>query len=116
MDDYDPTQESLEVAVPPSPMDPDGLLVWMPAEESGAMPPELAAALEKRHVRDVGLNNAGNDRPVAVRMNLALDAVHAVCHRMPVRPDRIRVGGIAGGGETATRMALLFADGIRSRL
>jgi len=115
-DDYDPTQESFEVAVPPSPMDPDGLLVWIPAAPSGAMPPELGPALEKCHVRYAGLNNAGNERPVAVRMNLALDAVHAVCQRMPVRPDRIWVGGISGGGKTASRMALLYPEVFRGGL
>ena len=116
VDDYDPTQESFEVAVPPSPMDPDGLLVWIPAAPSGAMPPELGSALEKRHLRYVGLNNAGNERPVAVRMNLALDAVHAVCRRMPVRPDRIWVGGISGGAKTASRLALLYPEVFRGGL
>ncbi|MBI5489103.1 MAG: hypothetical protein HY905_17340 [Deltaproteobacteria bacterium] len=116
VDEYDPAKESFVVAVPPSPMDPDGLLVWIPAADSGAMPAELTSALEKRHIRYVGLNHAGNERPVAVRMNLALDAVHAVCARMPVRPDRIWIGGISGGAKSASKLALLYPEVFRGGL
>ena len=36
--------------------------------------------------------------------------------RRPVRPDRIWVGGISGGGKTASRMALLYPEVFRGGL
>ncbi len=113
-DDYVSSQESFELVSPVPPatgaVAPMGLLVWISSAGSGRPHPSILPLLKARNLAFAGLNRAGNDRPVPIRMNLALDAVHAVTKRMPIDPERIYVGGISGGGRRSSKVALLYPE------
>jgi len=110
----------------PEPMDPDydlenesfflvapkgqklGLFVYISPSSQGTVPGHMLAVLAKHKLIYVSPNHAGNPRSVLHRMGLALDAVHNLRKRFYLDPDRIYIGGISGGGRTASMLGLLY--------
>lgn len=92
------------------PAHPVGLLVWINAGPDGRPPAAFSAALDELGIACIGPDNAGNDRPVVDRFQLALDALFAASERLHVDPRRVYLTGISGGGRTVTRLACCFPD------
>lgn len=107
-----PAEESFEVFVPePEASRRPGVLVWISPTPRGGLPdPAMTAVLESRQMIWIGPNRAGNSRPRADRIRLALDAVAALRRSHDVDPQRIYVGGYSGGGRMASILAIHFAD------
>lgn len=92
------------------PARPAGLLVWINAGPQGSIPPMFVQAMDELNIACVGIENVGNDRAVAERYQLALDAVFAASARVHVDPRRVYVTGISGGGRVSSMMQACFAD------
>ncbi len=110
--EYELTGESFEVFVPES-YDgerPFGLLVWVSPMPSGKLPPKWEPMIEKHNLVWVGANSSGNERPVAARFGLALDAVHNVSKQYKIDPARVYVAGFSGGGKVASMLGVLYPD------
>jgi dienelactone hydrolase len=87
-----------------------GLLVWISPGDSGVIPDEWLGALARRNLIAVGADRSGNDRGVAYRLSMALDAVHNLKARYSIDPKRVYVTGFSGGGRTASRAGMTFPD------
>lgn len=111
-EDYEVTQESIDLWLPPSsaPERPMGLFVWISASYDATPSPQYLPILAARRIIWAGANRAGNDRKVPVRLNLALDTAHYVLTHYPVDPGHVYVGGFSGGGRTSSTAALLYPD------
>lgn len=92
------------------PAKPIGLLVWINAGPDGRVPETFAKGADELGIACVGVENAGNDRPVVDRFQLALDTLFAASERIHVDPRRVYITGISGGGRTSTRLACCFPD------
>ena len=105
-------EESFEVVVPEGYAREKsfGLLVWVSPMPTGSVPDEWLAPLAAREMIAVGAHNSGNDRGVAYRVALALDAVHNLKALYSIDPKRIYVTGFSGGGRTAGRLGFTFPD------
>lgn len=89
---------------------PVGLLVWINAGNEGGPPQVFTKACDELGIACVGIANVGNDRPVANRYQLALDAVFAASTRLHVDPRRVYVTGISGGGRVSSMLGACFPD------
>lgn len=111
--DYELANESFSFYVPAD-YDPDGepygVVVWVSAFDTGAIPAELRAIFDERHLIWVGPNDDGNRRHLFPRMGLALDAAANVLEIYNVDPDRVFVSGLSGGGKVAAMLAVAWAD------
>jgi predicted esterase len=87
-----------------------GLLVWCNAGRGGRMPGQLEALLAKKRLIGVGAYDAGNDRGVAVRIGLMLDAVWNLRQRYALDEHRIYCGGVSGGAKAAEMAAMAYPD------
>jgi hypothetical protein len=92
------------------PKRPAGLLVWVSAEQAGGVPEVFNAALDELGIIGVGIKNIGNDREVADRFQLPMDAVWTVSRRYHVDSRRVYLSGISGGGRVVSRMIICFPD------
>jgi len=114
--DYDLASETFSFYVPPD-YDPEGepygVVVWVSAFDSGAIPPELRAVFDERRLIWIGPNDDGNRRHLFPRMGLALDAAENVLNLYHVDPDRVYVSGLSGGGKVAAMLAVAWADVFR---
>ncbi len=110
--DYRVAEESFELFVPADcRLRPGcGLLVWIAAGASGHLPRSWRGPLADARLVWAGANAAGDERPLAVRVNLALDAVANMRRLLAVDARRLYVGGLAGGGRAASAAALLYPD------
>ncbi len=96
---------------------PHGVLVWISADASGSLPrPEWRQVLAAHRLVWVGPNRVGNEREIALRIGLGLDAVGAAKRRFVLDEARVFVGGFSGGAKTAFRAQLLFPDVFRGAL
>lgn len=90
-----------------------GVLVFIPASDSGEMPPHWAAALDQRQIIWIAPDGFGNSRPTAQRVLAALMALRLARAAERVDTSRLYVAGISGGGRVAsqciTRFPALFA-------
>jgi len=117
--DYQARDESFEIVLPENIAEGDsvGLLVWICASQSGALPrSDWAPVLAAHHLAFIGPNRAGNEREIASRLGLALDSVLAARRRINVDTHRLFVGGISGGAKTAFRALLYFPEVFQSAL
>lgn len=111
--DYDLATERFSLYVPPdydAAGEPFGVVVWVSALESGAIPPQLRAAMDERRLIWIGANNAGNRRHLFPRAGLALDAAENVQRFYHIDPDRVFVSGLSGGGRMAAMEAVSYPD------
>jgi hypothetical protein len=112
--EYDLADESFEVYVPPGckPGAPHGLLVWISSGEA-AVPPGWLDVFRRHKLIWACANNAGNRREGAIRLWLALDAVHNMTRRYSVDEDRVYIGGFSAGGALALLTVQWFPDVFR---
>lgn len=89
---------------------PCGLLVWISADASGHLPRSWAGPLERARLLWVGADDAGDGRPLSLRVNLAVDAAWNVLQLLPVDPERVYVAGLLGAAQSAVVAALLYPD------
>ena len=87
-----------------------GLLVWIDSSDRGACPPAWKATLARHNLIWIGGNNSGNARAVNIRFGMAIDAVHNMKKRYTIDPDRIYVGGVSGGGRSASMLTIGFPE------
>jgi hypothetical protein len=104
--------EKFFLRVPPGldPKKPAGLLVYINAAPDGKPPEVLFKGLDELGIACVGIENAGNDRPVVDRFQLVIDGMFAASERVHVDPRRVYLSGISGGGRCSTRLQCCFAD------
>lgn len=112
--------ESFELYVPPRCSDAGpaggaeirrcGLIAWISPHASGHPPPEWQAVLDARGLLWVGANRSGNERALAVRVDLALAGAASVRDRYSLSAQRQYVAGFSGGGRCASVAALLYPD------
>jgi predicted esterase len=94
-----------------------GLLVWINSGPSGALPDaQWRRVLAAHQLVWAGPNRVGNDREVALRVGLALDAVRAAGQRFTLDRERVYVGGFSGGAKSAFRALLYYPDVFRGAL
>ena len=87
-----------------------GLMVWCNAGKGGRMPGQVESLLAKKKLIGIGAYDAGNDRGVAVRIGLMLDAVWNLKQRYALDEHRIYCGGVSGGSKCAEMAAMAFPD------
>jgi hypothetical protein len=99
---------------------PRGLLVWIPATDSGAPPPAWLPVLERHGLVWIGANRAGSGASPPVRLARALQARRKALWRWQDPRPRTVVAGFGHGARLAAQLlvaapelfegALLFAD------
>lgn len=87
-----------------------GLLVWIDAGPEGVIPDQLDKALDDTGLICISPANIGNDRPLADRVQLALDAVATAQRHHRIDANRVYIAGISGGGRVASMMLAGFPD------
>ncbi|MCB9846341.1 MAG: prolyl oligopeptidase family serine peptidase [Phycisphaeraceae bacterium] len=87
-----------------SPRRPAGLVVWIDPTPDGTIRPSLHSALDELGMIAVSPRNAGNDRLMVDRMQLAMDAISTVSRRFHIDPDRIYIAGMSGGGRISSML------------
>lgn len=87
-----------------------GLVVWMDPSPSGKPPLPLWKGLDALGMVCIGAANAGNDRGVTERLQLALDAVATARRRWNIDAGRVYVVGVSGGGKMSSILAPCFSD------
>lgn len=105
-DVYDLAKETFEVCVPTS-YDGTiayGLIVYTNSG-SGGNHHEYASLMEKYHLIWIGATNVPNERSVAARWGLALDATWNMPKRYNIDPKRVYAVGNSGGGRCSSRIA-----------
>ena len=116
---YDTGKESYELFLPADAVAgvPHGLLVWISSDPSGAIPNAAwRSVLAAHHLVWVGPNQAGNQREIALRIGLALDAAHHSRQRFNLDEKRVYVGGVSGGAKSALRALLFYPEVFRGAL
>ncbi len=111
--EYQPGQESYELFVPARAAagEPHGILVWISSDPTGAIPiADWRTVLAARKLAWAGPNQVGNNREVALRIGLALDALRDAQKRFTLDPRRVYVGGLSGGAKSAFRAQLYYPD------
>lgn len=88
---------------------PYGLIVHTDAGSTGN-PYVYKDVLGPHKVIWIGATKVSNDRDVACRWGLALDAVHNMTKRYRIDPKRIYACGMSGGGRCASMIAPTYAD------
>jgi hypothetical protein len=90
---------------------PAGLIVWVSPGPRGGIPRrEWVDLLDRHNLIWIGANNSGNNRLLADRIRLAIEAAYNVTRQYAVDENRIYVSGMSGGGRTASMCATSFAD------
>lgn len=113
----DPSEEELELFVPPLPESGRyGLLVFiMPAPI--LMPEDWRGPLQRAGYILVSAQRSGNSQSVqGRRIPLALHAYEHVRSRYPLDPDKVFVGGFSGGSRMAQWTAMAFPDVFRGAM
>jgi hypothetical protein len=105
-------EEQMFVRVPRGydPRRPAGLLVWVNAGGDGQVPQACGPVLDELGMLGVGIVNVGNDRPLADRYQLALDAVWTVARRFHVDQERVYLSGISGGAAVVSMLGPCFPE------
>lgn len=89
---------------------PGAGIVWISPSESGAPPRSWEPVLDRLGVVWIGANRAGNRRPVADRIRLALDGASELARRFALEREHVFVAGFSGGARCASEAALHFPD------
>ena len=83
------------------PRSPPGLIVWCSPADPWSVPDEMHRALDAHNLIAIGALDAGNERPVPDRVQLALDAATTAMSRWPIDLDRVYAVGMSGGAKIA---------------
>lgn len=89
---------------------PFGLMVWISAGGRGTIPHELIETCDRHDLIAVAADNSGNDRPIPLRLALALDAAFNLQQQYKIDVSRIYASGVSGGGKMASILPILYAD------
>ncbi len=111
--DYEIANEAFDVYVPAdcNSQMPYGLMVWISPNDKGTILKGWQPLMDKYRLIWVGANNSGNKQNTrARRIPLALDAAHNIKKLYVIDPNRIYLGGLSGGGRTASMMAFHYSD------
>lgn len=110
--DYAIAEESFEVYVPLGydGSEPYGLLIWINAGPRGGPPADFLPILDQHKLIWVGANDSGNPRSFWHRAGLALDGLHNITQTHHIDPMRTYISGVSGGGRSASRVGLVYAD------
>jgi hypothetical protein len=113
-DEYDIAHERFSLVVPET-YDPEslewGVLVWCNAGRNAALPKDWEMPLAKKKLIAIAAYNVGNDRGVAIRVGLSLDAAFNLRQRYPsLNEHRVYVSGISGGAKVASMAAMAFPE------
>ncbi|MFM2089542.1 MAG: hypothetical protein RLZZ127_31, partial [Planctomycetota bacterium] len=108
---YDIAQESFDIHVPEGydGTTPYGLVVFTSASKGGNNR-GYRALIAKHRLIWIGAANVPNERHIAPRWGLALDAVWNMRQRYRIDPRRIYASGMSGGGRCASMVAPTYAD------
>lgn len=93
-----------------SPRRPSGLLIWIDAMPDGRPQAPFNESLDALNIIAVGASNAGNERPLADRMQLAFDALATCESRFHIDQRRVYLSGISGGGRVSSMLAIEFPE------
>jgi len=86
------------------PENPPGLIVWCSPTDPWAVPEQLHSALDEHNLIAIGALDAGNERPVLDRVQLALDATATALSTWPIDARRVYVVGMSGGAKIAVML------------
>ncbi|NNC78018.1 MAG: hypothetical protein HKN77_08665 [Woeseiaceae bacterium] len=86
---------------------PAGVIVYISPYFRGGPPKAWNDVLRDRNIIWIGAQNAGNEVSVAKRMFLAMFAPMVLQRDYAMNAERIYIAGMAGGGKTASRVAVL---------
>jgi predicted esterase len=89
---------------------PMGILVWISASDRGTLPRGWREMAQRHRLIAIGANGSGNDKGLAVRIGLALDAVFNLRKQHPIDETRIYASGVSGGGKIAGMLATIYPD------
>lgn len=89
---------------------PYGIMVMVSAGNRGNMPRGWQGLMDKHNLIYVGANDSGNQRGVAVRFGLAMDAVHNLREQYNIDEARVYVTGNSGGGKIASMLGVLYPE------
>lgn len=109
---YKLADESFEAYVPQN-YDPQkliGLLIWINAGNSGALPRGWEEICNQRKLIFIGANDVGNARGIGVRIGLALDAAQNLKSIYSIDESRIYAAGVSGGAKVAGAMAMIYPE------
>jgi hypothetical protein len=109
--EYDLANESFQVFVPATynAKVPHGLLVWMNLGQA-EVPRAWAPVLSRQKLIWVSANNTPRERGIAIRLGLALDAVHNMKKRYSIDEARVYAAGYSGGGGAASTLVQGFPE------
>jgi hypothetical protein len=111
--DYDLSNESFEVYVPPAydGKEPYGLVVWVSFGGGGVVADKTwIDVLNRRKLIWIGPNMAGNSRYWPVRVGLSLDAAANIKSLYRIDEKRVYSAGFSGGGRAASMLGIGFPD------
>lgn len=87
-----------------------GVLLWIHAAPQAVVPQSFIDAADALNLVIVAPANVGNDRAIADRMQVCLDAVATIAEHVPVDTSRVYVTGLSGGGRVSSMLHICFPD------
>lgn len=104
--------ETIHVRLPPARETDEapGLLVWVTPQDKWILPAQYRLACDELNLVLVGAEGIGNDRDVADRLQLSMDAVATVVGNMAIDTSRIYVSGVSGGGRCTSMLWAAFPE------
>jgi len=95
------------VRIPPDD-GPHGVLVFVKPIDSGEIPGNWTAELDRRHLIWIAADDFGNDHPRAQRVLAALAGLKFIESSEAIDAKRVYVGGMSGGGRVASTLITRF--------
>lgn len=95
-------QETWDASMPPAAETPPGLVVFISAGDTGAVPRSWRRVLEQRNLVWIAARASGNAHANARRVLLAVLAVEAAKRETAIDASRIYLAGFSGGGRVSS--------------
>ncbi len=119
--DYKIGEQSAHVYLPPEYDEANakdwGLLVFIsPHPNGGDLMGSFKESLGKNKLLFAAPNNVANEKPVPLRMAVALDTLATMRMCVKFNPQRVYLCGIGGGGPPATLAAILYPEQVKGCL
>jgi predicted esterase len=92
----------------PQHADLSGVLVFVKPTDSGELPDDWSAVLERRNLIWIAADDFGNDRPRAQRVLAAMAALKLVESTRAIDSKRVYIAGMSGGGRIASTIITRF--------
>lgn len=89
---------------------PFGILFWISNTDEGMPDDDLQDLLRDHHLICIGANNSGTQRATAVRIGLALDAVHNLKKMFAIDENRVYAMGVSSGGKPASMLPIIYPE------